>query len=178
MDSINKQQPEDNLKNLTGPEAVKKIKELAKNAGSGFFCTQITTGGMIDARPMGPEEIDDSGNFYFLSADDSNKNKHIAKDPKVQLFFQGSEHSNFLTLYGSASISRDKEKIKKLWDPLMKTWFTEGEDDPRITVIKFTPEDGYYWDNKNGNAVAFAKMAFGALVGQTYDDSIEGTIRP
>jgi general stress protein 26 len=178
MDSINKQQPEDNMKNLSGKEAVDKIKELAKSAGAGFFCTKITTGGMVDARPMGPEEIDDQGNMYFLSADDSHKNKHIAEDPKVQMFFQGSAHSDFLTLYGTASISRDKAKIKELWDPIMKTWFTEGEDDPRITVIKFTPEDGYYWDTKHGNAVAFAKMAFGALTGQTLDDSVEGTIQP
>ena len=27
-------------------------------------------------------------------------------------------------------------------------WFTEGVRDPRITVIKVTPEDGYYWDTK------------------------------
>ena len=26
--------------------------------------------------------------------------------------------------------------------------------DPRITVIKVTPSDGYYWDTKHGNAVA------------------------
>lgn len=178
MDSINKQQPEHNTEHLSGTDAVKKIRELVKSAGTGFFCTRLTAGGMIDTRPMGPEEIDEQGNFWFLSADDSNKNRHIAEDPKVQLFFQGSAHSDFLTLYGSASISRDKEKIKKLWDPLMKTWFTEGEDDPRITVIKFTPEDGYYWDTKHGNAVAFAKIAFGALTGQTYDDSVEGTIKP
>ena len=49
-----------------------------------------------------------------------------------------------------------------------------GIDDPRITVIKVTPHDGYYWDNKHGNLVAGVKMMVGAMVGKTMDDSIEG----
>ena len=178
MDSINKQQPEDNFKNLVGPEAIEKIKSLAKKAGSCFFCTKITTGQAFETRPMGAEEIDDEGNFWFLSASDSNKNAEISRDPSVQLLFQGSAHSDFLSLYGYATISTDKAKIEQLWDPLMKTWFTEGIDDPRITVIRFTPTDGYYWDTKHGQAVAFAKMVTGAILGKTLDDSIEGEIRP
>ena len=94
----------------------------------------------------------------------------------MQLLFQGSAHSDFLTVYGNATISRDKEMIKELWEPIIKTWFTEGVDDPRITVIKVEAEEGYYWDTKHGNAIAFVKMAAGAIMGKTLDDSIEGRI--
>ena len=94
----------------------------------------------------------------------------------MNLFFQGSPHSDFLHLTGQATISRDKARIKELWEPIIKTWFTEGVDDPRITVIKFTPREGYYWDNKHGNLVAGIKMMVGAMIGKTMDDSIEGRI--
>lgn len=178
MDSINQQQPEDNFKNLIGQEALDKIKALAKKAGSCFFCTAITTGKHFETRPMSAEVIDDEGNFWFLSANDSHKNAEIEADPAVQMLFQGSAYSDFLTLYGQATISTDKEKIKELWDPMMKVWFTEGVDDPRITVIKVAPTKGYYWDTKNGMAVALVKRTYGAIVGETYDDSIEGNIIP
>lgn len=178
MDSINQNQPEDNFKDLIGQEALDKIKELTKSAGAGFFCTKITTGEAFTTRPMAVEKIDDNGNFWFLSASDSHKNRELATDPSVQMLFQGSSYSDFLTLYGKATISTDKQKIEELWDPSMKTWFTEGKDDPRITVIKFTPTDGYYWDTKNGMAVAMVKRAYGAIVGETYDDSIEGAVKP
>lgn len=178
MDSINQQQKEDNFKNLVGQDAIDKIKKLAKKAGSCFFCTKIETGKHFEARPMAAEEIDDDGNFWFLSADDSHKNKEIEADPAVQMLFQGSSYSDFLSLYGYATISRDKQKIDELWDATMKTWFTGGKDDPRITVIKFTPTDGYYWDTKNGMAVSLLKRTYGAIVGETYDDSIEGNIKP
>ncbi len=40
MDSINKNQPEKNTENLLGNEAIEKMKQLAKKAGSCFFLHQ------------------------------------------------------------------------------------------------------------------------------------------
>ena len=175
MDSINKNQPEKNRENLLGTEAIEKIKLLAKKASSCFLCTNIN-GGNFSTRPMSVEKVDDEGNFWFLSSSDSNKNKEISIDASVQLLFQGSAHSDFMSINGRAEISRDKNKIEELWEGIMKAWFTEGKDDPRITVIKVTPVDGYYWDTKHSAAVAFAKTAIGAMIGKTLDDSIEGKI--
>jgi hypothetical protein len=59
----------------------------------------------------------------------------------------------------------------------MKVWFTEGKDDPRISVIKVTPTSGYYWDTKHGSAVAFTKMLIGSIIGTTLDDSVEGILK-
>ncbi len=75
-----------------------------------------------------------------------------------------------------ASISKNKEKIKELWEPLLKGWFTEGVDDPRITVIRVEPVDGYYWDTKNVMVEGLVKRAIGAAIGKTMDDSIEGRV--
>jgi len=123
------------------------------------------------------QQLDEQGNFWFLSSIDSHKNAEIQQDDIVQLLFQGSKHSDFLSVYGHATISKDKSKIKELWEPLIKTWFTEGVDDPRITVIKVAPSEGYYWDTKHGNMIAFMKIAIGAAIGKTLDDSIEGKIK-
>ena len=176
MDSINQNQPEENHEDLRGQKAVGKIKELVEKAQTCFFCTSSASPESTGARPMSVQQVDDSGNLWFLSADDSHKNEDLARDPAVKLFFQGSAHSDFLMLSGSATVSRDKAKIKELWEPIVKTWFTEGVDDPRITVIKVEPNDGYYWDTKHSMAVAGIKMLIGAAIGKTLDDSIEGEL--
>ena len=175
MDSINRNQPEQNHQDLRAREAVAKIKELVEKAETCFFCTSASSGSG-GARPMSVQQVDDAGSLWFLSADDSHKNREIARDPAVKLYFQGSAHSDFLMLHGRADISRDKAKIKELWEPIIKTWFTGGVDDPRITVIRVTPSEGYYWDTKHGNAVAGIKMLLGAMIGKTLDDSIEGKL--
>ena len=165
------------MKDLQGAEATKKIKELVDSAKTCFFCTSIEAGKPFATRPMSVQKLDDAGNFWFFSASDSHKNAEIAEDVSVQLLFQGSQYSDFMNIYGKAQISRDRAKIEELWDPSVKTWFTEGKDDPRITVIKVTPTEGYYWDTKHGAAVAFVKMMVGAVVGKTLDDSIEGKMK-
>ena len=175
MDSINKNQPEHNHEDLAGAKAIKKMAELIREAQTCFFCTSAAGGG-VDARPMAVQQVDEQGNLWFLSADDSHKNQELADNPHVRLFFQGSPHSEFLHLEGTATVSRDKAKIEELWKFVLKTWFTQGKDDPRITVIKVAPTHGYYWDTKHGNAVAGIKMMLGAAVGVTLDDSIEGKI--
>ncbi|MGI4848291.1 MAG: pyridoxamine 5'-phosphate oxidase family protein [Janthinobacterium lividum] len=177
MDSINKNQPEDNFENLAGSKAIEKLKDLSKDQTC-FFVTNETNSQTGGVRPMGVLDVDDSGNIWFMSASDSHKNAAIAQDPSVKLFFKGSDHAEFLSLEGRATISTSKDDIKRLWSFMLKTWFTEGEDDPRITVIKVTPTDGYYWDNKHGSAVAGIKMFTGAVIGKTLDDSIEGRIAP
>lgn len=178
MSSINQQQEEKNYEDLLDEKAVKKIQELAKKASTCFFCTAITGDKPFHTRPMSVQDVDEEGNIWFLSADDSSVNADIMADGRVQLLFQGSAHSDFLAIDGVATISRDRQKIEEFWGPLLKTWFTEGINDPRITVIKVETTDGYYWDNKHGNAIAFAKMTLGAMLGKTLDDSIEGELKP
>ncbi|MBE9585855.1 pyridoxamine 5'-phosphate oxidase family protein [Mucilaginibacter sp. JRF] len=177
MDSINANQPEDNIENLEGNEAWKKLKQLAEKADTCFFCSNIRTGLPFSTRPMSPQKIDDNGDMWFLSANDSHKNVEIAADPFVQLLFQSSAYSGFLNVYGIAEIVTDRNKIDELWDPILKVWFTEGKSDSRISIIKVSPTQGHYWDNKHGNAIAFVKQIAGAIMGTTIDDSIEGDLK-
>jgi general stress protein 26 len=175
MSSINDNQPEQNKKNLSNEEALKKLKELTDKKAC-FFSTISNTAGTQASRPMTVQQIDEAGQLWFLSANDSEVNKEIHANPVSNLYFQGSAHSDFLHLAGVASISENKAKIKELWEPIMKTWFTEGENDPRISVICVKPIDAYYWDTKNGHVIAGIKMLIGAMTGTTLDDSIEGKL--
>jgi general stress protein 26 len=176
MDSINREQPEPNRQDLAGADAVARVRETVKKTESCFFCTAVGAGGPEAARPMSVQAVDDDGTLWFLSASDSHKNQQIDQQPAVQLFFQGSEHSGFMTLNGNARITRDPARIDALWKPIYKTWFTGGRDDPRITALAVRPISGHYWDNKHGDAVAGLKMLVGAAIGRTLDDSIEGAL--
>ncbi|MES2604010.1 MAG: pyridoxamine 5'-phosphate oxidase family protein [Pseudomonadota bacterium] len=176
MNSIHQNQPEHNRSDLQGATAIAKIRELAEGHTC-FFCTTLTPAAATGARPMSVLQVDEQGSLWFMSSKDSVKNQELQNDSEVKLYFQGSQHSDFLELHGYATVSTDKAKIKELWKPIIKTWFTEGIDDPRITVIQVTPTDGYYWDTKHNQAIAGMKMLIGAAIGKTLDDSVEGTLR-
>lgn len=170
-------QENDHIKDLRDDEAIEKIRHLIDKAGSCFFVTRKSINNSHKSRPMAVQKTDEAGNVWFLSAIDSIKNMEIEMDSKVTLYFQGSSFSDFLELNGQAIVSQNKDKIKELWDPTIKTWFPGGVDDPTISVIQFIPESGYYWDNKHGNAIAGIKVLLSAVSGKSMDDSIEGTLK-
>ncbi|QNA89914.1 pyridoxamine 5'-phosphate oxidase family protein [Massilia sp. Dwa41.01b] len=178
MDSINKNQPEENRRDLRGMDAIARIRAMAQAAKTCFFATRGGEGPSRGVRPMSVLQADEAGHLWFMSAADSYKNAELADDSEVKLYFQVGTHSGFLELDGVARVSRDPAKIDELWDLTLKTWFTEGKDDPRITLIDVTPRAGYYWDTKHGEAVAGARMLVGAAIGRTLDDSIEGRLLP
>lgn len=172
----NTQDTSDHIKRLSGDEAIAKVKDIAMSAQNGFFCTNIKTGLPLSVRPMAVLQVDDAGNLWFMSRIDSHKNQEIASDPFTHLFFQENTNSGFLNIYGISEIVTDQAKIDELWKPLLKVWFQDGKDDPKISLIKVEPTDVYYWDTKHGELVAFAKMAASVITGKTMDDSIEGKL--
>lgn len=112
MDSINEQQPEENYRDLFGEEATQKIKELVDKSGTCFFCTDMKEGQPFSTRPMSVQKLDDKGNLWFLSAVDSSKNDELYADSNVQLLFQGSSYSDFLSLMVMRLSVRTKKKLK------------------------------------------------------------------
>lgn len=170
-------QDNENHKDLTAAKAVEKIKELVDQAKICFFCTESSTGQSKGARPMSVLQVDEEGTLWFISPKESNKNKEITTNPDVKLYFHGSAHSDLMYLIGKASLHNDRAKIEELWNPLLKVWFTKGKEDPRISVIRVQPDEGYYWDSKHGNFVATLKMLAGAVIGKTIDDSVEGNLK-
>jgi general stress protein 26 len=166
---------QEHVQDLHNKDAVAKIQDIAKSANICMFTTNLTEV-PLSSVPMATQEVDDEGNLWFLSAKSSNKNQHILADPRIQLFYSNTASSEYLSIYGIGQITTDKAEIEKLWSPIVKAWFTEGKNDPDLSVIKVSPEEAYYWDTKNNKAVQWAKILAGAITGKTMDDSIEGKL--
>ena len=166
------------VKDLAANDAVKKIREIAKDANICMFVTDLAHVPLM-GRPMATQEVDDDGSIWFMSDKNSDKNRDIEKDDRVQLFYSHTGNYEYLSIYGSAEIVNDRSKIEELWTQMAKTWFKEGKDDPDISLIKVIPEDAYYWDTKNNKMVSLIKFAMGAIGITPKDDGgIEGKLRP
>lgn len=166
---------EDRVENLTGKEAISKIKELVENAKSCFFCTDIKTGVPLSARPMTVLEVDDEGSLWFMSRKGSSKDTEAAQDPFVHLLFQGGERAGFLNVYGMVEFVEDQGKIEDLWSKPLEIWF-DGPEDPSISLLKVVPLDGHYWDNEHAAPIAKFKMLFSLLTGEEKHDGIHGDL--
>ncbi len=163
------------VQNISRQEANEKIKELAKKADVCLFTTNLTEL-PLTTRPMSTRDVDDDGCIWFFSREGSNKNREITADSRVQLFYSNFSSSEYMSLYGKVTIIKDEAKAKELWSAIAKTWFNEGYDDPELTLLKVEPEDGYYWDTKDGRVISLVKMVAGAITGKELELGIEGKI--
>ncbi len=163
------------VKNLSRQEANEKIKELAEKTDVCLFTTSLSTL-PLTTRPMSTRAVDEEGNIWFYSRKGSNKNREIEKDNRIQLFYSNIIGSEYLTIYGTAFIIKDDAKAKELWSAIAKTWFNEGFDDPGLTLLKIVPQDGHYWDTKDGKIISLFKMVAGAIVGKELVEGVEGAI--
>lgn len=161
---------------LSGHAAAQKIADLVRAGNSCFFCT-LGMNARLHARPMTVTEVEDDGQLWFFTEIDSLKTIELDRDPRVTLFFKESDNGGHLKLDGTASQVTDPATIHRLWSPKMRAWFTEGENDPRICLLRVEPVGGEYWDNRHGAAVAGIKMLFGAIVGQRVDEGVHGKLQ-
>ncbi|MES2387753.1 MAG: pyridoxamine 5'-phosphate oxidase family protein [Bacteroidota bacterium] len=160
-------------KDLNKEESVAKLRELAEGKTC-MFCT-FTKEYSIKARPMTALSIEDDGSIWFMSRAESDKNREISLNPKVELLFALGAVT-YIKAEGSAEISRDQAMIDKLWSAYSEAWFERGKEDPAVTLIKIKLKEGYYWDSRHGVVVSALKMVYNAITGPGDDDGVEGKL--
>lgn len=129
----------------TQTQAVEKIAELIKSIRIAMLST-VSPEGVIHSRPMATQEAKFAGELLFLTRQDTGKADEIRQHAPVTLNYVDSKAYRFITLSGQASLSKDRETIHELWNPMYKAWFPEGEDDPEITVIRVAVDHAEYWE--------------------------------
>lgn len=153
-------------KQLDGDEALNEVRSLLPK----FRCAMLTTIGEDGCftRPMGvqgkPEEF--HGTFWFFTDRRSAKARQIERGDRTLLVFQNDAEDTYLQLNGSASIVRDTDRMKELFNPFIKTWFPDGLDDPNLTLIRFEALNGQYWTSAAGMLQVLAAFTKAVITGR------------
>lgn len=161
--------------NLIAEEAVSKLQEIVSNSQTCMFATKLEQA-PFHVIPMRAQEADYEGNLWFFSSKDNTHIAQINADPRVQLIFANSPAMEFMTVFGTASISTDKAQINRLWDAMVGSWFEGGKDDPNVALIRVQPAVAHYWDTEDGKLVTMAKMLTRAVTGSDIDPGVEGKL--
>ena len=155
-------------------EALKKLKDLATSIDFTMMATNLSKK-PIHAIPMSTKKVDDTGTIWFLSGADSEHNANIEKDSSVQLLYAKPGDMEFLSVYGVATITKDKAILKELYGKSDDAWF-DGLEDPNLTAIKFKPESAQYWDTKSNKLVSLLKMGYAAVTGDKVELGETGSL--
>lgn len=165
------------IQNLTLNDAVDKLRQLVENTPTCMLATGL---GKVPAHvcPMGIQQVDELGILWMFSGADSVHNSQISGDHRAHLIFCNPAKLEYLTVYGEASISRERRKIDELWTKTAEAWFPRGKDDPNLTLISIKPTAAHYWDTESGKLVTMAKILLASVTGRPGDvGSVEGDLK-
>ena len=147
----------------TREDDLQKLRELVKDID---FCmlTTVDEGGDLHSRPMSSNgDIDPNGDIWFFTNASSHKVSEIEKLPRVNVSFADPDSHRYLSVSGTAQLSRDQAKIDELWRPEFKMWFPKGKEDPEIALLRVNLEKAEYWDSPS-STIGFALRFVSSVV--------------
>lgn len=134
-------------------------------------CMLVThgPGGALHARPMHAIPERDNREILFYTQVANGKAHEIANSSEVCLTFISDKKNDYVAVQGTAEMSRDKALIAKHWNPMVKAWFPEGQDDPQLAMIRVKVRAGEYWDSSSSDIANALRMMTAAAAGRRPD---------
>jgi len=155
-------------------ESIEKLKGMLE--GIDFAMLTTSAGGKFRSRPMSTQEMDENGDLWFFTSDDTHKVEEIEADDRVLVAYSQPDDNTYVSVFGRAKLVKDRAKIEELWNPIHKAWFPEGVDDPHLSLLKITVEEAEYWDSPNSKLVQIAGFVKALVTGQEADGGEYGKI--
>jgi general stress protein 26 len=153
-----------------------KFRDLTAGIHVAMLTTRGTDG-LLHSRPMGTREIESDGVLWFFTADDSGKVQEIYHDQMVNVSYLNSRDQVYVSVAGKASLSRDRAKMRELWTPALKAWFTDGVEDPNLALLRVEIKGIDYWEGP-GKLVTLLKFAKSAVTSTPSKVGEHGKIVP
>jgi general stress protein 26 len=148
-------------------DGVKKVAEIIKDLRMAMLVT-IDERGLPNSRPMATQGDDFSGTLWFFTDRNSPKVRDVANNPSVNVVFMKSADESYLSLVGTAEVDNDRDRMRALWSPWMKSWF-ESAEDPDLCLLRVTVDEAEYWDTPGGKVASLFSLVKGAVTGDPGD---------
>jgi general stress protein 26 len=165
------------MENLTSKEeAVKKFRDLVRDVNICMFTT-IDDQNHLFSRPLTTAKIDEEGNAWFFTNEFSETLHDVSRDNAVYLIYAHPGKNVYVTVKGTCSVVLDKQKIKELWNPILKAWFPGGKEDPKLCLLKVVTEEASYWNSNAGSMGVYFRMLKAIANREKYSEGDVGKLK-
>ena len=135
---------------MTKQSPIDRVWNVVDKVGVCMMTTRFSDG--LRARPLEARADRNENVIWFLSDRRASKDDEIKAYPTICLTFIDPKEKVYLSISGNASMSRDTESAKRLWNSEQ--------------VISFRPERAEIWDGPASSALAGYEFAKARATGQ------------
>ncbi len=132
--------------------------------------------GHLESRPMAAQRRAAGADLWFVTCEGTAKLADIERDPHINLAFYKDRTREWISVSGTAQLSRDRAKIHELYAPDWKAWFPKGDDprhgtpdDPRFVLIGVDVHAAVFLEVNKPIPVVLFEVAKGMVTGSTPD---------
>lgn len=132
--------------------------------------------GHLESRAMATQKRAAGADLWFVTLDGSGKIRDLQADPHINLAYYKDRTREWISVSGLATVSHDRSKIRELYQPDWKMWFSEeGDprhgtpDDPRMVLIGVTIHGAVFLEVNKPQPVVLYELAKGWLTGEAPD---------
>ncbi|WP_440222578.1 pyridoxamine 5'-phosphate oxidase family protein [Dokdonella sp. MW10] len=134
------------MKTETTPsDDLNTLGELIDGIEIAMLTTRAADGSLV-SRPLQTLQFDRKGDLHFFTAADSAKIEQLLRDPEVNLAYAHPGTQRYVSVRGTAFVTRDRARIDALWSFAQKPFFPDGKDDPNLVVLSVRVRDADYWE--------------------------------
>lgn len=131
-----------------------ELYELIDDIDVAIMTTRRPDGRLV-SRPMQTQDVDDEFDLWFVTSDETHKLEELEYDPHVNLAYYNNDSREWVSVSGTARLTRDRATIERLHDASWRIFFGKvdevrdgGPGDPRIVLIEVDVDSVVYMKNE------------------------------
>lgn len=152
-------------------QSLDKLRELIADIEIASLVT-LDGDGMLRSRPMATQPMSAEPELWFFTTDYTAKVDSVLLHPHVCLSYAAPDKSRYVSVSGTAELVRDPERVRAMWNPLLKAWFPRGVDDPDLALLRVDIVGAQYWDAPGGKLVQLFAMVKAIATGESAAETL------
>jgi general stress protein 26 len=143
-----------------------EFERLLRSYGTALLVTRGSDG-HYHARPMAMQRHHVSGDeLWFATPLNSQKVHDLEVDNLCCVSLSGGSHdASYVSMSGVGDVVRERDIIRRLWEPGWKAWFPQGADEPDLALIRFRPQHVEYVHPHSGKLQVLFTMVNNIISG-------------
>lgn len=142
---------------MSSPEHKQKIWNYVKDIKVGMLTT--LDGEVLRSRPMHIVQDEYDGTLWFFTSASADKVTEVQQERAVAITFSDVKNDVFVSLSGTAKVSKDQKLIDKYWNAFVGAWFPEGKDSSDAALLEVKIHAGEHWDSTDSAVTQLFKVA-------------------
>ncbi|MFS0718308.1 pyridoxamine 5'-phosphate oxidase family protein [Arthrobacter sp. 1P04PC] len=158
---------------MSDAQDISKVTGIINDSRIGMFTT-INDKGALVSRPLAVQDVENDGDMWFFTSQDTSQVAHVKANPAVNVSFgKGTE---WVSVAGTTEVVTDRQEIRDRWNQAVEAWFPDGPETPGVVLLRVDSDSAEYWTSPGGTAATVLQWVKSKVTNSRMSVGESGTV--